>query len=279
MNPSRACTVVPTRGMTDFRETSMRNLRPRSFGRRAFVGGASAFVALAHVRLVAAADPEPKEILIVGDSMIAGGFGLYLERELRKTHGFNARRRGKSSSGLARPDFFDWMAEARKLVAESQPDASVVMFGGNDVQGLFHTAAMRKEGAPRWLVWNDEKWPVEYARRVDEFCDILAPDGQPIFWVGLPTMRPEKFRKKVERVNEIYRERMAARSNATFIDTWAVLADENGEYADHLCLEPPADGKSCKKVRVRAGDGIHISVAGAHHLKAYVLKTIVPALG
>ena len=257
----------------------MRTHRPM-FGRRAFVGGASALAALAHTRLAAAMGPEaePKEILIVGDSMIAGGFGLFLERELRKTHGFATRRRGKSSSGLARPDFFDWMEEARKLVGESQPDAAVVMFGGNDVQGLYHTASMRKAGAPRWLVWNDEKWPVEYARRIDEFCDILAPDGQKIFWVGLPTMRPDNFRNKVERVNGLYRERMAARTNATYIDTWNVLADAEGKYADHICLEQPADGKSCKKVRVRAGDGIHISVAGAHHLKAFVLQTILPAL-
>lgn len=257
----------------------MRNDRPTFIGRRVFLGGASALASLGP-RLVSAADPEPKEILVVGDSMIAGGFGLFLERELKKTHGFATRRRGKSSSGLARPDFFDWMEEARNLVAERQPDAAVVMFGGNDVQGLYHTAAMRKDGAPKWLTWNDEKWPVEYARRINEFCDILAPDGQQIFWVGLPTMRPDNFRKKVERVNTIYRAEMAIRSNATYIDTWGVLADDDGNYADHICLEPAAEeGKSCKKVRVRAGDGIHISVAGAHHLKAFVLKTMLPALG
>jgi hypothetical protein len=261
----------------------MRNNRQSDeFGRRIFLGGASALAAFAHAPVLNAAigpDAEPKEILIIGDSMIAGGFGLFLERELKKTHGFATRRRGKSSSGLARPDFFDWMQEARNLVAERQPDASVVMFGGNDVQGLYHTASMRKSGAPKWLVWHDEKWPEEYARRINELCDILAPDGQQIFWVGLPTMRPDNFRKKVERVNTIYRAEMAIRSDATFIDTWQVLADDDGNYADSICLEPAAEGKSCKKVRVRAGDGIHISVAGAHHLKAFVLDTMVPALG
>jgi hypothetical protein len=57
-----------------------------------------------------------------------------------------------------------------------------------------------------------------------------------------------------------------------------VLADEDGNYTDRLCLETPADGKACKKVRVRAGDGIHISVAGAHHLKKHVLAEILPEL-
>ena len=53
-----------------------------------------------------------KKILILGDSMIAGGVGLFLENGLRKVHGHEVRRKGKSSTGLARPDFFSWPKEA-----------------------------------------------------------------------------------------------------------------------------------------------------------------------
>ena len=253
--------------------------------RRRLLQGSAAAALFAPIRVASAEEPaaedaaEKAHILIVGDSMIAGGFGIVLERELRKEHGYSTVRRGKSSSGLARPDFFDWMEEAKRLVEEKQPDYSVVMFGGNDVQGLYHTKAMRKDGAPKWLKWNDERWPKEYARRVNEFCDILSPDGQPIFWVGLPTMRPDYFRSKCETVNTIYRAEMAIRSDATYVDTWHVLADEDGNYADKICLEPPTEeGKRCKKVRVRAGDGIHINATGSHHMKAHVLKTMLPAL-
>jgi hypothetical protein len=228
----------------------------------------------------AEAEPEEKgHILIVGDSMIAGGFGIVLERDLRKEHGYSTERRGKSSSGLARPDFFDWMEEARRLVEERKPDVSVVMFGGNDVQGLYHTRDMRKGGAPKWLKWSDDKWPEEYARRVNEFCDILSPEDQQIFWVGLPIMRPDNFRSKCEKVNTIYRAEMAIRKDATFIDTWSVLADKDRNYADSICLEPPEDGSRCKTTRVRASDGIHINAAGSHHMKRHVLEVMLPALG
>ena len=47
-------------------------------------------------------------VLLVGDSMIAGGVGIYLQRRLKKQAGFDVLRHGKSSSGLARPDFYDW---------------------------------------------------------------------------------------------------------------------------------------------------------------------------
>jgi uncharacterized protein len=241
-------------------------------GRRRFVGlcGAAA-VASALPGLAHAASKKPK-ILVAGDSMIAGGFGLFLARDLQKQHGYPVLRRGKTSSGLARPDFFDWMKEAERLVSEFSPDASVVMFGGNDVQGLYM-------GKGEWIRWPDAEWSTEYARRVAAFSDILAPSGQTIFWVGMPVMRPPKFHARVQRVNKIFRGEMAIRKNAWFIDAWPVLADENGEYADRIELDPGEEGKPGKKVRVRAGDGIHLSPAGAEHLKDHVLAFMLPKLG
>lgn len=211
-------------------------------------------------RFARAADPAATRILIVGDSMIAGGIGLFLENNLRKLHGYVVRRRGKSSTGLARPDFFNWPKEAQKLVDEFQPDAAVVMFGGNDVQGL-------RMPDKSWITWPQPEWPVEYARRVSAFADIVAPDGRPLFWIGMPVMRPEKFHLRVQRVNTIYRAEMAIRPGAHFIDIWRLLADENGAYTDHLDLDGLPGGK---KVRVRAGDGIHLSVAGAQRVEAHV---------
>ena len=219
-------------------------------------------------------DPGPK-VLIVGDSMIAGGFGLYLARSLAKEHGYSVHRHGKSSTGLARPDFFDWIKEAKRVVKEFTPDVSVVMFGGNDVQGLYM-------GKGEWIRWNEPGWADEYAKRVNAFCDVIAPDGQKIYWVGMPVMRPPKFHHRVQRVNTIFRAEMAIRRGATFVDTWDVLADPQGEYADRIVVNPPdahdAPQARGKRVRVRAGDGIHLSVAGAHHLEAHVLQILLPDL-
>jgi len=211
-------------------------------------------------------------VLVLGDSMIAGGFGLYLARALGEQRGYDVTRRGKSSSGLARPDFFDWIAEAKRLVGDTPFDATVVMFGGNDVQGLWM-------GKGEWVRWEDEGWSEEYARRVNALADVVAPNAQRLFWIGMPVMRPSKFHARVQRVNTIYRAEMAIRPNATFIDIWSVLANEDGEYADHIYVDPPAtdeDGepKKRKKVLVRAGDGIHLTVAGAHYLTAHVEQVV-----
>ena len=237
--------------------------------RRAFTAGTGCML-LGGVRTARAAD-GPK-ILVVGDSMIAGGFGVFLERALKKEYRVPVKRAGKSSSGLARPDFHDWHEAATEIVAGWKPEASVVMFGGNDVQGLYM-------GKGEWIRWQDEGWDEEYARRIDAFCDILAPAGEKIFWVGMPVMRPAKFHARVQRVNVIYRARMAARPGAKFVDAWDVLADENGEYADKIAIGTNEDGTPGKKVRVRAGDGIHLSPAGANVLRDHVLSVLETDLG
>jgi uncharacterized protein len=233
-------------------------------------------------------------VLVLGDSMIAGGFGLYLARALGEERGYDVTRRGKSSSGLARPDFFDWLAEAKRLVGETPYDATVVMFGGNDVQGL-HMGKV--SGRTEWIRWEDEGWSEEYARRINALADIVAPAGQQLFWIGMPVMRPSKFHARVQRVNTIYRAEMAIRPNALFVDIWSVLADEDGQYSDHIYVQPAGASESApatddasegasddasepkpkpkgKKVLVRASDGIHLTVAGAHHLTAHVEQVV-----
>ena len=78
---------------------------------------------------------NPAEVYIVGDSD-AGTFGPYLETLLDGTNIVDTELNYKVSSGLARPDFFDWPAELAAKVPEVDPDIVVATFGGNDSQGL-----------------------------------------------------------------------------------------------------------------------------------------------
>ncbi len=253
-------------------------LSPLLSRRRTLLGGLAATTAslllpraaLGH--LPAGASPKT---LILGDSMIAGGFGVFLERALKKEYAVPVKRAGKSSSGLSRPDFHDWPEAATAIVAKWKPEASVVMFGGNDVQGLYM-------GKGQWITWEDEGWSEEYARRVNELADIVAPAGQQLFWIGMPVMRPSKFHARVQRVNTIYRAEMAIRPNASFVDIWSVLANDDGEYSDHIYVTPEGAAEvpegeeppKRKKILVRAGDGIHLTVAGAHYLTNHIEQVV-----
>jgi hypothetical protein len=244
---------------------------PADWTRRRLLAALAGAAAVGLTRDARADEPTPtatataKKILLLGDSMIAGAIGLFLEKGLGKL-GYDVHRKGKSSTGLARPDFFSWPKEAAAQVAAFPPDATICMFGGNDVQGLWM-------GRGSWVTWPEPGWPAEYARRVNAFADIVAPNGEPLFWIGMPVMRPEKFHVRVQRVNTIYRAEMAIRPGGHFIDIWRLLADEDGNYADRLDIDGVPGGKT---ERVRAGDGIHLSVAGARRVEAHV-RTIVHA--
>lgn len=213
------------------------------------------------------AHAAPKKILMIGDSMIAGGFGLFLARDL-ESEGLVVDRRGKSSTGLARPDFHDWIAEGAKAHAESKPDAVVCMFGGNDGQGLY----MGRNADPEWIRYEEPAWTPEYRRRVNAFADAVTPKGEHLFWIGMPQMKLDKLHQRVKHMNKIYRAEMAIRPNARFVDIWRVLADESGKYADKIEI-------AGKKTRVRTGDGVHLSTEGCHHLADFVRPEILLELG
>lgn len=231
--------------------------------RRHWLTSVAGLGALALTGLPKPAHGAAKKILIVGDSMIAGGFGLFLARDL-EAEGFEVDRRGKSSTGLARPDFHDWIAEGAKAYAEFRPDAVVCMFGGNDGQGLY----MGRKADPEWIRYEEPGWTPEYRRRVNAFADAVTPKGEHLFWIGMPQMRLEKLHQRVKHINKIYRAEMAIRPKALFVDIWRVLADEQGKYADKIEI-------AGKKVRVRTGDGVHITTEGCHHLADHVRPEIM----
>jgi hypothetical protein len=207
------------------------------------------------------------KILMIGDSMIAGGFGLFLAEDLEREHGYEVDRRGKSSTGLARPDFHDWITVGGAARAEAKPNAVVCMFGGNDGQGLY----MGKTADPEWIRYGEPEWTPEYRRRINAFADAVTAAGEYLFWIGMPQMRLDRLRDRVAHMNTIYEAEMAIRPNARFVPIWDVLA-VNGKYSDHVEV-------AGKRTRVRTGDGVHITSQGAHYLADFVRPHIAGLLG
>ncbi|MCX4241548.1 SGNH/GDSL hydrolase family protein [Paraliomyxa miuraensis] len=235
--------------------------------RRTFVLGLSAGLALPFVPRRAGASTEDLRVLIVGGSAMVGALGKELSDGLQAA-GHVTERKSKSASGLARPDFYDWPKVAAEAHAEFRPHATIVMFGGNDGQGL----RMPPESDVEWIRWTNEAWSEEYGRRVDAFADAVMPDGEQLFWMGMPAMRQSKLDLRMQRMNAIFEERMAARANGWFIETRSALSDDRGNYVDEMKV----DGRL---VRVRSPDGIHYSRSGAKVLARHVVPQVVERLG
>ena len=127
---------------------------------------------------------NPAVVLIAGDSD-AGTFAPYLDRLLADTDLVDTALDYKVSSGLARPDYFDWSARLREHVPVVDPDIVVITFGGNDAQGLLDAAGGVAAFQPVPDSDNAE-WRAEYGKRVGEVMDFLIQDGRTVIWVGIP---------------------------------------------------------------------------------------------
>lgn len=159
------------------------------------------------------------------------------------------------SSGLTRPDFFDWPAYLTNEVLPTNPEVVVVMFGANDSQG------MELEGGA--VQPDDQAWQDEYRRRVGVVMDMLRGDGRLVVWVGQPRMRDAGFDARMGVLDEIYAEEAAARPWVRFLDSRPLLSPDGDGYQ-----------ASAGDVSLRQGDGIHLDRGGADVLAAAVLDLV-----
>lgn len=188
----------------------------------------------------------PFRILIMGDSfvVIGGGLGDPLERALLGYKDVVVDRLGRTSSGLAKPEYFNWELTAEEAIRNYQPNIAVVMLGSNDAQSLVDSSgAVIKYGM--------EGWDQEYTSRVISFLDILEKNNVMTFWIGLPIMRSPTFSPKMNHLSALYEGIIKQQKNVYFISIWNLLADKDGDYTAYL----PDDNGLYKLARLT--DGIH----------------------
>ncbi len=129
---------------------------------------------------------------------------------------------------------------------------------------------MAPEGAVAGTVvheFRSEKWGELYARRIDEMMGVLKARNVPVFWVGLPSVRGTRATSEAVYLNDLFRGR-AEKSGITYVDIWDGFVDEGGTYNNY---GPDFEGQTR---RLRAGDGVHFTRAGARKLAHYVEREI-----
>jgi hypothetical protein len=202
---------------------------------------------------------NPANVYIVGDSD-AGTFGPYLQTLLDGTLVTTTDLNYKVSSGLARPDFFNWPMELEQKLPEVDPDIVVVTFGGNDSQGL---SLPQDElefiiGDP---LQNEAEWTEEYQRRAGEVMDLLLENDRHVIWVGIPNDDNPDVTAKLAIQDKAAKAAAAERPDVVFIDTWTRFSGRDGGWAEFVIDPRDNTGKD-----VRADDGFHLNQNGAEIL-------------
>lgn len=208
---------------------------------------------------------NPLIMYIGGDSMV-GQFGPMLDNRAAQSGLVDSEFVYEFESGLSRPDFLDWPARLRQVSADLDPDVFVLFFGGNDAQAIY-----MPDGS--WIEFDTPEWEEEYRRRVDGVMTELEEAGHWIYWMGMPIVRSETFRPRVELLNEIYESEAAEHSRVTFIESWSVFQGPDGGYSEYLT---DANGDL---VDMRLDDGVHLTTAGAIRLAEVVYGVLAEDWG
>jgi hypothetical protein len=208
---------------------------------------------------------DPALVYIAGDSD-AGTFGPYLDTLLSETGVADIELDYKVSSGLSRPDFFNWPERFAETLPAFEPEIVVVTFGGNDAQGLADVSGEFIVGGPT----DDTKdWKKEYSRRVGEVMDLLSADGRTLVWVGIPNDNNPDVTARMKVQDDVVRNQAADRPDVIFIDTWRRFSGRSGNWAEYVIDPRDGQGKD-----VRADDGFHLNENGAEILALDIAEAV-----
>jgi len=203
---------------------------------------------------------QPLTMWVGGDSM-AAEVGASLVRVAGETGVITPTLDARISTGLTRPDYFDWPQHLIDVVNQQNPEAMVVMFGANDAQKMKLDGKVYDVSTP--------EWQAEYRHRVDAVMTFLTQGGKRhVYWIGQPVMRAGDFDQKQIILESIYRDEAEKHPGVTFIHIRTMFAGPDGAFSAYL---PDSTGK---QVLMRAQDGIHFSLAGANRVAALALQTI-----
>ena len=217
--------------------------------------------------LAARAETGPgagRDVVVFGDSQ-AQGLAAALGRAARKAGGPKVQNRARPGTALTNPAVYDWPAELQTYVPDPSVGTAVLMFGGNDHYG------MRLPQGVLVPLRTDQFHAIYSARAAAVLASLLKLNLR-VFWVGDPICRTDSFSSDMRYLNGIFQE-VVAGTPATFVDIFAAVADESGQYA--------AYGKSLDGAvtRLRLDDGIHFTAAGYDILAAKVNAAIGQAQG
>ncbi len=200
-----------------------------------------------HRRALTPADPL--RLWIAGDSL-AGSIGPSLGELTANTGVVQPQYDSRVSSGLLTPDFYDWPKHAEQQLALLDPEVVVFIIGTNDAN-----------------VWSD-KLADEYRIRTEAMMrELVGSKHRDVYWVGAPVAQAKQLETGVLEVNRIQQE-AAAVAGVTYVDAHAIFDDANGNYQSRF-----ADQFGRTQI-MRAGDGVHFSVAGADLISADIFAVI-----
>jgi hypothetical protein len=168
------------------------------------------------------------------------------------------------STGLARPDLYNWFTRFRQVIGQLHPQVAVLSFGADDAHDYLAGVPAGRTVGPL----GSSSWSAEYRRRVDGVTRELDAAGVYVIWLGLPIPDGAGFRKSFPIVNAVLEQVARAHpGGAAYVDTWHLLDDAHGRYTSYLRVHG-------RLTLMRLPDGVHYTSAAGDLIAQVVLAKL-----
>ena len=195
----------------------------------------------------------------MGDSL-GLDMGGALQDDLAGSGVVNAALDARESTGLTRPDYFNWPAELSTDLKTVSPQVVVIMIGANDAQDFL---------GPPDVPYTSSQWNPMYAQRVAQFMSEAESGGATVIWVGMPPMQNTRSAPRWP-TSTRWTRRRPPRPNrrSTFLSTFKTLGTAQGAYTAFIT------NSAGQVVNVRTPDGTHLTPGGSQVVAQQVISQL-----
>ena len=190
-----------------------------------------------------------RSVMVVGDSF-AVGVGMTMSNEL-KGMGVSLQQRGKTSSGLNSPAFYNWQQQLSSFIQQDRPEVIVAMISGNDA----HNGS------------GSDSWRQAYVQKARDFANIAVNSGVTLYFVGLPPMGKNGYSERANQANQALRDACSGVPGCHYVDAWSLFSGDDGQFTRHKNFNG-------KVLTLRAKDGVHFTMTGYRLLSRHILDEI-----
>lgn len=198
---------------------------------------------------------EQVRVLLAGDSLMQS-LGPQLCRALEGYTNLKCIPIGKKSTGLSRPDFYNWPKVLRERLLADKPHVVVMWVGTNDPQGIYGMSGL---GEPC-----SKAWQKAYLGKIREVMRLVYRHGARLILMGPPTVGNAELDAQLACINRL----MAwacQHAGVCYVDTRAILSNAQGRFIMSGALP---DGRQAV---LRTPDRVHITAEGNRRVMHYML--------
>lgn len=197
----------------------------------------------------------PVRVLLTGDSLMES-LGPQMRDSLAGYSNITFIPIGKKSTGLSRPDFYDWPAVLKRHLVADRPHLVVMWVGTNDPQGIHGYSGL---GEPC-----SEAWQQAYRTKLQEVIRLVHSHGARFMLMGPPVVGDPTLNTQLGAIDRLMQLECRA-AGVCYISTRYILGGKAGIF------HPQGRLLSGDTVTLRSADRVHITADGNRRVMDYLL--------